>query len=165
MLILLAEFTKVLNHISPLALAAVQTYKDKIFNKFIIHHESSLISYSLDLIVRVSQGQADVKLLNASMEKIAGQLNSVVFFKHTHVGSRVLSRSLVDQQTRDNEFFPLVIYASKKTFQVSLNLQVLEVVDISEAAMSPKRGSKALQTPSFRPFGDVGKLSCISNQY
>ncbi|KAF9025814.1 hypothetical protein BDZ89DRAFT_1068060 [Hymenopellis radicata] len=133
------EFTKVLNHISPLALAAVQTHQDKTFNKFIIHHESSLISYSLDLIVHVSQGQAEIKLLNASMEKIAGQNSSVMFFKHTHVGSRVL-----------------IIYASKKHFQVSLNLQVLEVLDISEAVMSPKRGLKALQTPSFRPFGDPG---------
>jgi len=49
-----------------------------------------------------------------------------------------------------------VIYASKKLFQSSLSLQVLEALDISEAApTAPKRGT--LGAKSFRPFGDVSK--------
>ena len=85
-----SEYKKVLDITSPTALAAIQTYKNKIFNKFVVLHDSTLVSFSLDLIARVSQGQAEAKLLNASLEKIAGPTNSVVFFRHTHVGSRVL---------------------------------------------------------------------------
>lgn len=85
------DFKKVLSLSNPTAMAAVQTYRDKVFNKFVVHHENSLVSYSLDLIARVSLGQVEHKVLNASLEKISGHPNNVIFFRHAHVGPRVLS--------------------------------------------------------------------------
>jgi hypothetical protein len=48
-----------------------------------------------------------------------------------------------------------VIYASRKTLQVTLSLHVLEVLDISEAALTPARSGKSSKSRGFRPFGDV----------
>ncbi len=71
-------------------MAALQTLGNKTFNKFIVHVNGSLLSYSLELIARVAMGQAEPKALGASMEKIVA--NEVIFFKHLHVGTRVLSK-------------------------------------------------------------------------
>jgi hypothetical protein len=62
------------------------------FNKFIIHHESSLLSYSIDILARVAQGSAPPQALDASLEKIAGHDGNVLFFKAGRVGNRTLSK-------------------------------------------------------------------------
>lgn len=71
-------------------MAAIESLGNKVFNKFIIHVDSSLVSYSLDLLARVSLGQAQSKTLDASSEKITGQ-DSVLFFRHAQIGQRILS--------------------------------------------------------------------------
>ncbi|KAK0223358.1 hypothetical protein IW262DRAFT_820050 [Armillaria fumosa] len=132
------EFRKVLDHPNPTSIAAVQTIEKKTFNRLLVHHDSVLTSYSLDLVARVALGQAQQKTLEASLEKIAGHDTNVLFFRQVLIGSRVL-----------------IIYASKKLLQVSLSLQVLEAVDVSETPMSPRRSSSTTGR-SFRPFGDAG---------
>lgn len=132
------EFRKVLDHSNPTSIAAVQTFEKKIFNRFLVHHDSVLTSYSLDLVARVAVGQAQQKTLEASLEKIAGHDANVLFFRQVHIGTRVL-----------------IIYASKRLLQVSLSLHVLEAVDVSETPMSPRRNSSTTGI-SFRPFGDAG---------
>ena len=64
------------------------------FNKFIVQHEASLFSYSLEILSRVAQGQAPSQTLDASMEKLAGQDGSVLFARSGRVGNRTLRGSL-----------------------------------------------------------------------
>lgn len=87
-------------------MAALQTLRGKTFNKFIVHVNNSLLSYPLEKVARVAlvglgqnldskQEEAEAvraaKALEASVEKVIG--SDVVFFKHLHVGSRVLGMS------------------------------------------------------------------------
>ncbi|KAF5377347.1 hypothetical protein D9757_007993 [Collybiopsis confluens] len=132
------NYRKVLD-LQPTSMAALQTLGSKTFNKFLIHSNGSLLSYSLEVLARVAQGQADPKAFAASMEKVVS--GEVIFFKHLHVGQRVL-----------------IVYAAKKMLQVTLSLHVLEVVDVSEAALAPKRdqNQRGKFESSFRPFGDPG---------
>jgi RHO1 GDP-GTP exchange protein 1/2 len=62
----------------------------KVYNKFIIHWESSIWSYSLDILARVVLGQAEPTMLSASGEKIVGSESNVVFAKQVYVGDRAL---------------------------------------------------------------------------
>jgi RHO1 GDP-GTP exchange protein 1/2 len=64
------------------------------FKKFIVHHETSLFSYSLDILARVAQGNSQSNTLDATGEKIAGQDGSVLFFKAGYIGNRSLSKHL-----------------------------------------------------------------------
>ena len=63
------------------------------FNKFIVHSESGLLSYSIDLLTRVALGQAPPEALEASQEKIAGQDGHVLLFRSGRIGSRTLSET------------------------------------------------------------------------
>lgn len=74
----------------PTSMAALQSLGSKTFNKFIVHLNNSLLSYPLDMIAQVALGQVEPKVLAATVEKIVS--NEVVFFKHLHVGQRVLSK-------------------------------------------------------------------------
>jgi hypothetical protein len=62
-------------------------------NKFIVHIESTLLSYSLDLLARVAQGQSPTQSLDASMEKIAGQDGSVLFVRIGRMENRTMGES------------------------------------------------------------------------
>ncbi|KAJ3714271.1 hypothetical protein C8R42DRAFT_255481 [Lentinula raphanica] len=131
-------FRKVLNAL-PNSIAALQTLGSKTFNKFIILVNNSLLSYPLDLIAQVALGRADPQALASSVEKVVS--GDVMFFKHLHVGQRAL-----------------IVYTAKKLLQVTLSLHVLEVMDIKEVALTPKReqhGSSNV-SHSFRAFGDAG---------
>lgn len=50
-----------------------------------------LIAYSLDLVARFVQGHAPLQLLEASLERIAGQDSTVIFFRTFRVGHRTMS--------------------------------------------------------------------------
>ncbi|KAF5367381.1 hypothetical protein D9758_003697 [Tetrapyrgos nigripes] len=131
------EFRKVLNYRNAKSLAALQSFGNKHFNKFVIYAESTLLAYSLDLLARVALGDAQAKVLDASVEHISGKDTNVIFFKYLHIGQRVL-----------------VIYASKRLLQSSLSLKVLEAVDISSATLGTQ--GKHSTSQSFRAFGDAG---------
>lgn len=80
-------FQKVLELISPTSIVAVPE-----FNKFLVHCDTALFSYPLDLVVRVSQGHATSKTLGDSVERLAQKDGSVSFFKAGRVGHRTLSK-------------------------------------------------------------------------
>ncbi|TFK40376.1 hypothetical protein BDQ12DRAFT_680852 [Crucibulum laeve] len=132
------EFRKVLHYSNPHSIIALQTLGDKVFNKFIVHSESALVSYSLDIIARMALGQAQPHALDASMERIGGRDSNIVFCKHVQLDKRAL-----------------LIYASKRRLGSTLNLQVLEAVDSSKMDITPKRTSVGGPL-SFRPFGEPG---------
>lgn len=88
------EFRKVLNYPNPTTLIAVQDIGNKSFNKFLIHFETSIFSYSLHVLAQVATGQAQSKTLEASLEKIAGQESNVLFCRHALMGTRPLGMSI-----------------------------------------------------------------------
>ncbi|KAF9468071.1 hypothetical protein BDZ94DRAFT_1209777 [Collybia nuda] len=136
----LEEYRRIFTHPSPTSIAAVQNVGEKMFNRFIIHSDADLVSYSLDILAKVTLGETQPNTLQATMEKMAGQDGSVVFFKHVHIGDRVL-----------------IIYASKRRLQVSMALQVLEAVHTVAAPLSTRRNG--VPSPlSFRSFGEPGYI-------
>jgi RHO1 GDP-GTP exchange protein 1/2 len=63
------------------------------FNKFIVHCELELFSYSLELAIRVSQGDVSSKPgLDNSEEKLAQEHGNVLFFKAGRIADRMLSK-------------------------------------------------------------------------
>ncbi|KAL0955022.1 hypothetical protein HGRIS_003941 [Hohenbuehelia grisea] len=141
------KFVKVLNYANPTSIAAIQTLGNKAYNKFLVHYDTNLFSYSLDLLARVALGQAQHNMLDASLERLAGSeshanTGNVLFVRHAVIGQRML-----------------VIYASKRTLGVSLSLNVLEALDAEEAAKKgPRRFSGKGAPVSFTPYGEVGYI-------
>jgi len=84
------NFTKVLHYPNPRYIAALQTLGDKIFNRFIVHAESMVVSYSLEILVRLAIGQSTPEALDASMEKIGGSESNIVFCKCIQLGGRAM---------------------------------------------------------------------------
>ena len=63
------------------------------FNKFIVHCEMALFSYSLELAIRVSQEDASSKPgLDNSEEKLAQGHGNILFFKAGRIADRTLSK-------------------------------------------------------------------------
>jgi len=63
------------------------------FNKLIVHCESALFSYSLELAIRVSQGNASSKAdLDNSEEMLAREHGNVLFFKAGRIANRTFSK-------------------------------------------------------------------------
>ncbi|KAI0058174.1 hypothetical protein BV25DRAFT_1891692 [Artomyces pyxidatus] len=121
------SFHKVLPTVSPTAIVALPE-----FNKVIVHHESSLLSYSLDLLVRVSQGNSTVQSLEASIERIGAKDGNVLFFRAGRIANRTL-----------------VVYATKSFMQVTLH--AMEVVKPTATSLTPRRDS--ISHLSYRQFG------------
>jgi RHO1 GDP-GTP exchange protein 1/2 len=71
-----AAFRKVLDFDGPVSMVAIPA-----FNKFIVHCESALFSYPLDLVVRVSQGDATSKDLDSSVEWLSRGDGPISFLK------------------------------------------------------------------------------------
>ncbi|KAF8968138.1 hypothetical protein BDZ97DRAFT_1916355 [Flammula alnicola] len=133
------KYQWVLNYKNPTALAALTKIGDKVFNRLIVHADSSLVTYSLDILARFALGQSDKQTLGASLERIGGNDVNIVLCKHVHLSGRAL-----------------LIYSSKRRLGTSLTLQVLEAID-SEPPLSPRRpGTNVMRT--FRPYGEPGYL-------
>ncbi|KAF9267744.1 hypothetical protein L218DRAFT_970604 [Marasmius fiardii PR-910] len=135
------KYQKALEHNNTTVLAALQTVGTKTFNRLVVHEDTSLISYSLEHLAQFALGRTDRKSVVTSRERVAPADSNVLFFKHLHIRQRVF-----------------VIYASKKFLQSSLNLHVLEAVDVSEAKVAPKKrhDTRDPGPKSFRPFGQPG---------
>ncbi|KAH9949942.1 hypothetical protein B0H21DRAFT_725350 [Amylocystis lapponica] len=126
-----AEFYKVLGVANPTSIVALQE-----FNKLLILADVGLVSYSLDLIARFVQGQASAQHLEATLERIAGQDSTVLFFRAGRIGSRTM-----------------ILYAAKSFMQV--NLHALEVVQPVDKNAHLRRSSAGAPTGlSFRSFGE-----------
>ncbi|KAJ7603752.1 hypothetical protein DFH06DRAFT_1256028 [Mycena polygramma] len=130
------RFHKALTTSNPNSIFAIETVANKPFHRFVVQHDSSIISFSLDILGRLGLGQADSKTLIASLEK--HDTNNVLFSKVMQVGKRVL-----------------IVYAAKRLFQTTLDLRVLEAVDPTSSVLAPKRSNTSLPN-FFRPYGDPG---------
>ncbi|KAJ6576436.1 hypothetical protein DFH09DRAFT_1276455 [Mycena vulgaris] len=133
------HFQKALTASNPTSIFAIETITNKPFGRFVVQHDSSLVSYSLDILGRVGLGHADPRTLIASLEK--HDTSNVLFSRVVQIGKRVL-----------------LVYASKRHFQSTLDLHVLEAVDSSGGILSPKR-SHSSSASYFRPFGDPGFIA------
>lgn len=80
-------FQRVLENIRPTSVVAVPE-----FNKFLVHCDTALFSYPLDLVIRVSQRRETPETLEDSMERLAQKDGSVLFFKAGRVAHRTLSK-------------------------------------------------------------------------
>ncbi|KAJ7773279.1 hypothetical protein B0H16DRAFT_1511726 [Mycena metata] len=131
------RFHKALPASNPTSMFAIEKVANKPFHRFVVQHDSSLVSYSLDLLGRIGLGDSDTKTLTASLEKHDN--SNVQFSRVVRIGKRVL-----------------IVYASKRMFQSTLDLHVLEA-DSSAGSiiLSPKRPN-ATPERYFRPYGDPG---------
>ncbi|THH20762.1 hypothetical protein EW146_g670 [Bondarzewia mesenterica] len=121
------SFRKVLTFSNPTSMVVLQD-----FNKFVVHYESALVSYSLDVLARVALEQAPAQSLDASKERVAPSDANVIFFKAGQYADRTL-----------------IFYASKSLFQVTLH--AMEVVGVSETNATPRRSHAG--PLGFRSFG------------
>jgi hypothetical protein len=71
----------------PASMVAIPDY-----DKFLVHCESALYSYPLDMIVRVSQGEATPESLFNSEERLARDHRDISFFKAGRLDDRTLSK-------------------------------------------------------------------------
>jgi hypothetical protein len=120
------------------------------FNKFIVHCESALFSYPLELVIRASQGDALSKLgLDNSVERLAQEHGEVLFLKAGRLADRTLSKQLNYLLTH---FLiahrKTVVYASKNSKKVTSR-----VFELTHQGQSP-------QTPtdprsSYQALGSV----------
>ncbi|KAF8269572.1 Dbl homology domain-containing protein, partial [Lactarius quietus] len=74
-------------------------------NNVLVHSETALFSYPLDLFIRVSQGDAAIQELNHSTERLAQKEGNVLFCKAGRVAGRTL-----------------VVYATKSFVNVTLSI-------------------------------------------
>ncbi|KAG6373463.1 hypothetical protein JVT61DRAFT_6616 [Boletus reticuloceps] len=102
------------------------------FNKIIIHHDSYLISYSLEVLARVAQYQSPPSSLDASLETIAGQ--NVLCCQAGQMGDRTI-----------------IVYAVKNFLQTIVH--VVEACHPSEIRSASPRVMQA-GLLSFRPYGE-----------
>ncbi|OAX43158.1 hypothetical protein K503DRAFT_732249 [Rhizopogon vinicolor AM-OR11-026] len=124
------NFRKILSYGNPSSIIVLQE-----FNRFIIHHESYLLAYSLDILARVALYQAPPSSLDASLEKIAGGDGTVLFC----CAGRIKMRTII-------------VYALKSFFQVTVH--VLEACNPSDLRRTPSRTFQG-HVSSFRPFGEA----------
>lgn len=61
------------------------------FDKFLVHCESALYSYPLDMVVRTSQGELTPESLVNSEEKLGQGHGKILFSKAGRVADRTLS--------------------------------------------------------------------------
>ncbi|KAF7330530.1 hypothetical protein MVEN_02492700 [Mycena venus] len=134
------HFHKALPASNPTNIFAIETVAHRPFHRFVVQHDGSLVSYSLDLLGRVGLGQADPKSFVASLEK--HDTSNVLFSNVVQIGKRVL-----------------VVYASKRLFQTTLDLHVLEAADANSSVLSPKRSNGGGSARFFRQFGDPGFIA------
>ena len=77
-----------------MSLSALTTLDSNVFNRLIVHVDSSLFAYPLDVFARVAAGQAQQETLAASVEKLTED-SHVVFCRHLHIGGRALCTLLI----------------------------------------------------------------------
>lgn len=127
------------------------------FNKLIVHCESELFSYSLELAIRVSQGDASSKPgLDNSAEKLAQDHGDILFFKAGRIADRTFSKQLNHIQPH----FPsltckTVVYASKASNEV--RLRTFELTHHGQGLQTPVNNGS-----SYRPSGSVRLVSICS---
>lgn len=155
-LIALKAFKKALIYSNPKYMAALQTIENKVLNRFIVHSESIVMSYSLELLARLALDQTTRDRLDASMERIgSGELN-IVFCRCAQINGRGMgkhSNHIFSSRLNSFRFHP-VIYAIKRRLSTTLTLCVTEAVGSAETDII-SGGKHDTRAPSFRPVGEV----------
>ncbi|KAI9512116.1 CNH domain-containing protein [Russula earlei] len=113
---------RVLESDTPTSIVAVPE-----FHKFLVLCESNLLSYPLDLLVRVSQAQggATSKDLYDEEEKLNEAREDVLFFKAGHMASRAFSEQLGHISSALYLISKKVVYAAKNGKKVTSQLREL----------------------------------------
>ncbi|KAI5122312.1 hypothetical protein M0805_002388 [Coniferiporia weirii] len=123
------KFRRVLNFQNAMYIAALQNH-----NKVLIHTDNILLSYSMDLIARVSQGSSPPEALDASMEKVSGQ-DSVSMVKVGIIKDRAI-----------------VVYASKSFRQTTIHaLEAVKTPVISRLYPGKSSSYKSFGKPFYVP--------------
>ncbi|KAI0300935.1 hypothetical protein BC826DRAFT_966584 [Russula brevipes] len=86
------SFKKVMEFNEPNSMVAIPE-----FNKFLVHCESALFSYPLDMVVRVSQGDATLKNLDDFGERLAQEYGDVTLLKAGSLDDRTLGSYLYNE--------------------------------------------------------------------
>ncbi|KAJ3518484.1 hypothetical protein NMY22_g13650 [Coprinellus aureogranulatus] len=150
------DMKRVFTFPNPHYLAALQSVGDRVFNRFIIHTDTRIISYSLELAARFVTGKVEPSVLEASKENVTTADHNVLFVRHCilqdafYVSYLMLQCFAVGQELKFDGL--VVIYASKKRLSTSVGIHILEAV-----AHSVQRPGSGAPT-SFRPFGKPASL-------
>ena len=132
-----AAFRKVLDFIKPTSIVALPES-----NRVIVHCDTALFSYPLDLVIRVSQGVAASQELNNSSERLAQK--GVLFCKAGRTANRTLGMQFVITSCQHTVIhLQVVAYATKSFVNVTLN--ILEPIGRDDNRIGP----------SYQPFGSV----------
>jgi hypothetical protein len=137
-----AAFRKVLDFIKPTSIIALPES-----NSVLVHWETSLFSYPLDLFIRVSQGGAAIQELNHSAERLAHKDGSVLFCKAGRVANRTLGEYVNITPADISYLLQTVAYATKSF--VNVTLSILEAI--------PWNGKR--DASPYRSFGSVSLRS------
>lgn len=137
-----AAFRMVLDFIKPISIVALPDS-----NSVIVHCETVVYSYPLDLFIRVSLGDAAVQELNHSAEKLTQKDGHVLFCKAGRVANRTLGKQVNISLDGFSYSVQIVAYATKSF--VNVTLTVLEAI--------PWNGTR--NATSYRSFGSVSLRS------
>jgi len=152
--IILSDFKQVLHCQNPRYMSAMGETVRGIFNRLIVHTESAVVSYPLELLAQRALEQTESELLDASKEDVSNSESNISFCKCIQIGGRALGKFLVPRLRATSWCWNLkisVIYASKRRLGTSLTLQIMEAIDQAEIKSMGNKGS----IPSFRPLGEV----------
>ncbi|XP_006459443.1 hypothetical protein AGABI2DRAFT_201698 [Agaricus bisporus var. bisporus H97] len=127
-------FKKALDYSNPKYIGVLQAIGDKVFNKFIVHSDQAVTSYSLELLARLALDQTNRDALSASTEKVGGDESNIVICKCAQVNGRAL-----------------VIYATKRRLSTTLTLHVMEAVTHDQIEINARR-----KISSFKPCSEPG---------
>ncbi|KAL9714072.1 hypothetical protein Ac2012v2_002380 [Leucoagaricus gongylophorus] len=132
------DFKQVLHCPDPRYMSAIGETIRGIFNRLIVHTESAVVSYPLELLARRASGKTEFEMVDASKETISSSESNITFCKCIQIGGRAL-----------------VIYASKRRLGTSHTLQVMEAIDQAEIENMNNKGKnlsfKLLGGPGFIP--------------
>ncbi|KAL6307423.1 hypothetical protein BKA93DRAFT_815806 [Sparassis latifolia] len=145
-----SDFKKILDKPNTVGMAALPD-----FNKFIVHCDVGLLSYSLELLVRVATGASPLENLDASLERVSPD-STVLFFRAGQMeyrrGDQLRCATMSDATPS------VVLYTSRWFLQFSVN--AVEVVrPLEHSSGVPRTSSVGLPSLSFRPFGDAVYIS------
>ena len=152
---IVTDFRLMLNYMHPTSLAAVTSLGRKSFNRLVVHVDSAVMTYSLDILARLALGKSQQHSLDASIERVGGNDVNIVLCRHIHFNKRALCSYIFSMLSISSSSPHLVIYGSKRRLGTSVTLHVVEALDSSEAVLSPT-GTCAR---AFRPLGEVRSLS------
>ena len=139
----------------PISLAALTTLGPKTFNRLVVHVDSAIMTYSLDILARLALDKSQMYFLEASIERVGGSDVNIVFCKHIHFDKRELCSYIFTILKMLSSLPSLVIYGSKRRLSTSVTLHAVEALDLSEVLHSPA-GTSARY---LRPLGEVRSLS------